>query len=335
MTTHPCHAPAAQPTRPERLQRSELAVPATNPRFFAKAAASSADVIFLDLEDAVAPAAKDEARARAVAALNDIDWGHRTMAVRVNGLDTPWAHRDILDVARLAPRLDLILLPKAGSAFDVQFVDQLLTLIERETGRTKRTGIEVLIETALGVANAEAIAQSSARLEAMIFGVGDYTVDMRTYDDVFGAPSERYAVLTGASDAAPRQRHWNDQWHFAMARIANACRAHGLRPIDGPYTDFRDAEGYRASASRAAALGFEGKWAIHPSQIELANEAFSPTQAQLDWAARITRLIEDTNRSGQGAVGDGGVLVDMAHLKQAEHLRRRRALIERFASAAG
>lgn len=329
MTAYPNDAPGRHPGRPERLQRSELAVPATNPRFFAKAAASAADVIFLDLEDAVAPAAKDQARAQAVAALNEIDWGRKTMAVRVNGLDTPWAHRDILDVARLAPRLDLILLPKAGSAFDVQFVDQLLTLIERETARPTRIGIEVLIETALGVANAEAIAAASPRLEAMIFGVGDYTVDMRTYDDVFGAPSPRYAILTQALGDAPRQRHWNDQWHFAMARIANACRAHGLRPVDGPYTDFRDTEGYRASAARAAALGYEGKWAIHPSQIDLANEAFSPTPTQLAWADHVTQLIEATNRSGQGAVGDGGVLVDMAHLKQAAHLKHRQALIER------
>lgn len=320
--------------RPERLHRSELAVPATNPRFFAKAAASAADVVFLDLEDAVAPHAKDEARANAVAALNEVDWGGKTMAVRVNGLDTPWAHRDIVDVARLAPRLDLILLPKAGSGFDVRFVDQLLTLIERETGRPTQIAIEVLIETAMGVANAEAIAQGSPRLEAMIFGVGDYTVDMRTYDDVFGLPSPRYAVLTGNAHGGARERHWNDQWHFAMARIANACRAYGLRPVDGPYTDFRDAEGYRASAQRAAALGFEGKWAIHPSQIELANEAFSPTPAQREWAARIAKLIEDTNRTGQGAVGDDGVLVDMAHLKQARQIARRQALIERMAAGA-
>jgi malyl-CoA/(S)-citramalyl-CoA lyase len=328
MTAIPPDAAPMPIRRPERLQRSELAVPATSPRFFSKAAASAADVVFLDLEDAVAPHAKDEARAYAVAALNDLDWGNKTMAVRVNGLDTPWAHRDIADVARLAPRIDLILLPKAGSAFDVQFVDQLLTLIERETGRQKRTGIEVLIETALGVANVEAIAQASPRLEAMIFGVGDYTVDMRTYDEVFGTPSERYAVLTHGQDGAARERHWNDQWHFAMARIANACRAYGLRPVDGPYTDFKDIEGYRASAARAAALGFEGKWAIHPSQVEMANQVFSPTAAQLEWAARVTRIMDATNRSGQGAVSDGGVLVDMAHLKQAAHIARRQAMID-------
>jgi malyl-CoA/(S)-citramalyl-CoA lyase len=315
--------------RPARAQRCELAVPATSPRFFAKAAASAADSLFLDLEDAVAPAQKDVARAQAIQALNGVDWGRKTVAVRVNGLDTPWALQDIVDVARHAPRLDLILLPKAGSAFDVRFVDQILTLIERETGRSKRVGIEVLIETAKGVANVEEIAQSSERLEAMIFGVGDYTVDMRTYDHVFGRPSERYAVLTDADAAGQRQRHWNDQWHFAMARIATACRAWGLRPIDGPFTDFGDSEGYRACALRAKALGFEGKWAIHPTQIALANEAFSPSGQELAWAADIKALLERTTRDGQGAVGDKGVLIDMAHLKLADSLLQRQELIER------
>jgi malyl-CoA/(S)-citramalyl-CoA lyase len=315
--------------RPARAQRCELAVPATSPRFFAKAAASATDSLFLDLEDAVAPAQKNAARAQAIEALQHIDWGRKTVAVRVNGLDTPWALQDIVEVARHAPRLDLILLPKAGSAFDVRFVDQILTLIERETGRAKRVGIEVLIETAKGVANVEEIAQASDRLEAMIFGVGDYTVDMRTYDRVFGRPSEHYAVLTDADGAGARHRHWNDQWHFAMARIATACRAWGLRPIDGPFTDFGDAEGYRACAGRAKALGFEGKWAIHPTQIALANEVFSPTAEELAWAARMKSLLAQTTSDGQGAVGDQGVLIDMAHLKLADSLVERQALIER------
>ena len=324
--TNPLNMPKQD--RPLRLQRSELAVPATSPKFFAKAAAGDADALFLDLEDAVAPGQKDHARAQAIAALNQMDWGTKTVAVRVNGLDTPWALQDIVEVARHAPRLDLVLLPKTGAAFDVQFVDQLLTLVERETGRGKRVGIEVLIETALGVANVEQIAQASDRLEAMIFGVGDYTVEMRTHDRVFGRPSERYAMLTDADANGIRQRHWNDQWHFAMARIANACRAWGLRPVDGPFTEFGDAEGYRASAQRAKALGFEGKWAIHPSQIALANEVFSPSAEELAWAARTVELMERTTRTGQGAVGVEGVLVDMAHLKLADSIRRRQALID-------
>jgi malyl-CoA/(S)-citramalyl-CoA lyase len=316
-------------TRPTRLQRSELAVPATQPRFFGKAAEGAADTLFLDLEDAVAPARKHEARAQAIQALREVDWGTKTVAVRVNGLDTPWALQDIVDIARQAPRLDLILLPKTSCGADVRFVDQLLTLVERETGRGKRTGIEVLIETARGVANVEEIAQASDRLEAMIFGVGDYSIDMRTNDRVFGRPSAQYAVLTDADAAGQRQRHWNDQWHFAMSRIANACRAWGLRPIDGPYTDFGDAEGYRACAQRARALGFEGKWAIHPSQIALANEVFSPSREELDWAASTGELLAQSTREGKGAVGAGGVLIDMAHGKLAEAIAQRQTLIDR------
>lgn len=312
-----------------RLQRSELAVPATSERFFLKARDGAADVIFLDLEDAVGERHKEAARAAAIQALQQIDWGAKTMAVRVNGLDTPWALRDIVDVVTHCPRLDLVLLPKAGSAFDVRFVEQILSLIEREQGRDKRTGIEVLIETARGVAHAEEIAAASPRLEAMIFGVGDYTVDMRTHDVVFGRPSVRYAVLTEPGADGARALHWNDQWHFAMARVANACRAHGLRPIDGPYADFGDAEGYRAAARRAAALGFEGKWAIHPSQVALANEVFSPSAQEIAWARRIERLLHEAQARGDGAVGDGGVLIDMAHAKLARQLLQRAALIDR------
>lgn len=319
--------------RRERLQRSELAVPATSERFFDKACRSHADVVFLDLEDAVALRMKDEARRKAVRALNELDWARKTVAVRINGLDTPWALRDLTEVAR-CPRLDLILLPKAGTAFDVQFVAHVLTLIEREQPRAQRIGIEVLIETAQGVAHAEQIAAASDRLEAMIFGVGDYTVDMRTNDLVFGTPSERYAVLTAPQQDGRRHPHWNDQWHFAMARIANACRANGLRAIDGPFTDFRDEHGYLASAQRAAALGFEGKWAIHPTQIELANRVFSPSAELTAWAARVLAALDDAAAKGDGAVNDDGVLVDLAHAKQAELIQRRAALVAAHAARA-
>ncbi|MBV6304513.1 CoA ester lyase [Candidimonas humi] len=316
------------PPRTVRLHRSELAVPATSPKFFEKAAASHADVVFLDLEDAVAPEKKDIARAQAIQALNEVNWGNKTMAVRVNGLDTPWAHQDIVDVVQNAPRLDLVLLPKASSAFDVQFVEKLLGLLEQQANRTKRIGIEVLIETALGVANVELIAQASDRLEAMIFGVGDYTVEMRTYDQVLGKPSARYAVLTGDEGSqGKRELHWNDQWHFAMARIANACRAYGIRPIDGPFTEFKDQDGFRASARRAAALGLEGKWAIHPTQVDSANEVFSPSPEQLSWAQDIIALMRRSNQEGRGAAGADGVLVDMAHVKLADSILQRQELI--------
>ncbi len=321
-------ATTTQPRR-ERLQRSELAVPATSDRFFAKACDGDADVVFIDLEDAVAIRLKDEARGRAVAAINGLDWRDKTLALRINGLDTAWALRDLVDVVGQCPRLDMVLLPKAGSAFDVRFVDHVLTLIEREQRRDKRVGIEVLIESSQGVAHAEEIAAACDRLEAMIFGIGDYTVDMRTNDVDFGTPSERYAVLTGLQADGTRQRHWNDQWHFAMARIANACRACGVRAIDGPFTNFGDPDGYRASAIRAAALGFEGKWAIHPSQVAIANEVFSTSPEQTAWAERVLGLLDAAAAEGRGAVNDGGVLVDLAHAKQARLIQHRAALIAR------
>lgn len=304
-------------------------MPATRERFLQKAAESDADALFVDLEDAVAPAQKDEARRRAIDALNGLDWGGKTVAVRVNGLDTPWALADIVDLARRAPRMDLILLPKAGSADNVRFVDQALTLIEREQSRTKRIGIEVLIETARGVANVESIAQASPRLEAMIFGVGDYSVDMRSFDRVFGQPNPDYAVTPRGTASA--QPHWNDQWHFAMARIANACRANGLRPIDGPspISAMQPVTVPARCALRARALGFEGKWAIHPTQIKAANTVFSPSPEELEWAARVERLLAQAMREGQGAVGHQGVLIDMAHQKIAHAIQARQALIGR------
>jgi malyl-CoA/(S)-citramalyl-CoA lyase len=305
-----------------RLQRSELAVPATSARFFAKAAASPADAIFLDLEDAIAPGMKDEARAGAVRALVEHDWGRKTVAVRINGLDTPWALRDLMEIVPRAPRLDLILVPKVGSAGDVQFVDRVLSFLECETPRDRPVGIEVLIETAKGVSRAEEIAASSPRLEAMIFGVGDYSVDMRTFDRVFGKVNPGYAMDAVLAEGG-RIGHVNDPWHFALARIANACRACGLRPIDGPYADYGDPSGYRASAERSRALGFEGKWAIHPSQVELANGVYSPTGEEQEWAARIIDALDASNRDGRGAVGVDNVLVDMAHHKVASYILSR------------
>ena len=203
-----------------------------------------------------------------------------------------------------------------------------MTLIERETKCDKKIGIEVLIETAQGVANVEDIACSSSRLEAMVFGVGDYTVEMQTQDIVFGRPNSDYSVLSKKNQQGQRHPHVNDQWHFAMARIANACRANGLRPIDGPFTDFSDGEGFLSSAWRAKSLGFEGKWAIHPTQIDSANAVFSPSQSELDWAVRIVNLLEEVNSQGRGAVAENGVLIDMAHLKKANLILNRQRLID-------
>ena len=307
--------------RPFRLQRSELAVPATSERFFAKAAQGPADSIFLDLEDAVAPSRRIEARANAVRALEEVNWGSKAVSVRVNGLGTPWALSDILAVAR-CQRLDMILLPKVESSEDVVFLDRLLSCIESEHSRERRLGIEVLIETTKGLANVESIAAASRRLEGMIFGVGDYSIELENFDTEFGASSPDYAVLARERGVTPAL-HWNDQWHFALARIANACRAHGLRPIDGPFANYSDSEGYVASCRRARALGFEGKWAIHPSQVEPANREFSPREAQIAWARDISSKMEEAAHKGVGAIGLEGVLIDRAHVTLAQKILRR------------
>ncbi len=296
-----------EPARP-RLQRSELAVPGSNPGLFPKALDGPADYVFLDLEDAVAPGDKERARANVIAALLEHDWRGRgkTICVRVNGIDTHYMYRDLVDVVEQAGhRLDTVLIPKVGVAADVYLVDALLTQIETARGIPHRIGIDVLIETALGMANVEAIAQSSRRLEAMHFGVADYSASCRA----------RTVVIGGLNPDYP-----GDQWHAALSRLVVACRAYGLRPIDGPFGDFKDPEGYRLSAKRAAALGIEGKWAIHPSQIELANEVFSPPAEELSRARRILEALEEAARDGRGAAQLDGRMIDAASARMAQNV---------------
>ena len=319
---------AAAIARIRAPQRSELAVPATSERFIAKAAVSAADAIFLDLEDAVIPELKVKARAMAVLALNEVDWGTKTVSVRVNALDTEWGFRDIIAVAEACPRLDRILLPKCDSPAHVHTVEMLLASIEQGMSRERPIALEALIETASGMANVEAIASTGTRLEALIFGAGDYQLDMRIYERSVGAPSANYVVLTDGSEPSQRQRHWNDPWHCALARVANACRANGLVPVDGPFTNMADPEGFKAATLRAAALGFEGKWAIHPTQIETANEVFSPSPAQLQWAHEVLEVMEAARLEGRGAVKTrSGDMVDMAHLKMAKAILARAELL--------
>ena len=303
-----------------RLQRSELAVPGSNPGMFEKAAKSKADIIFLDCEDAVAPDDKEQARKNIVAGLNEVDWGTKTMMVRINGLDTHYMYRDVVDIVEACPRLDMILIPKVGVAADVYAVDMLVTQIEAAKKRDKRIGFEVLIETALGMANVEAIAQSSKRLEAMSFGVADYAASTRARTTVIGGVNPDYGVLTDKDAKGHRDYFWADQWHAAQTRMMVACRAYGLRPIDGPFGDFSDPDGYKAAARRAAVLGYEGKWAIHPSQIDLANEVFSPSEAEVTKARRIMEAMDQAAKEGKGAVSLDGRLIDIASIRMAEAL---------------
>jgi citrate lyase subunit beta/citryl-CoA lyase len=296
------------PLRRQRLQRSELAVPASNPTMIDKAAASAADVVFLDLEDAVAPPEKVQARRNAIQALNDIDWAAKgiTVSVRINGLDTHYMYRDVVDIMEQAgDRVHTLLVPKVGVPADLYMVEAMVNQIEQGCGLTTRVGLEALIETALGMANVEAIAQSCPRLEALHFGVADYAASMRA----------RTVNIGGLNPDYP-----GDQWHAAITRMVVACRAYGLRAVDGPFGDFSDPEGYKAAARRAAALGCEGKWAIHPSQIAMANEVFSPTEAEVGKARRILAALKEAEAQGKGAASLDGKMIDAASEKMAQNL---------------
>ncbi len=311
---------------PARLNRSELAVPGSNPTLFEKAAASAADVIFLDLEDAVAPDDKVQARKNIIQALNELDWGDKTLSVRINGLDTHYMYRDVVDIIEQGgERLDLIMIPKVGTAADVYAVDMLVTQCEDALGRKKRLGFEHIIETALGMANVDQIAAASKRNESLHFGVADYAASTKARTTVIGGPNALYGVLTdkpegdaGGDEEGGRDYHWGDMWHYAVSRMVVAARANGLRPIDGPFGDFQDPDGFTAQANRAACLGCEGKWAIHPNQIALANQVNTPSEAEVTKAKRIIEAMAQAQKEGKGAVALDGRLIDIASIKQAE-----------------
>ena len=305
---------------PARLNRSELAVPGSSPRFFEKAEQADVDVVFLDLEDAVAPDEKEQARKNIIQSLNDMAWKGKTMSVRINGLDTHYMYRDVVDVIEQAgTRLDLIMIPKVGTAADIYALDMLVTQLEDATGLQRgKIGFELIIETALGMQNVHEIAAASPRLESLHFGVADYAASTRAKTTNIGGPNPNYHVLTDADDNGQREVHWGDMWHYAIARMVVAARANGLRPIDGPFGDFNDSDGYRAQANRAATLGCEGKWAIHPSQVALANDVFTPSKEEVTKAQRILDAMKVAQKEGKGAVTLDGRLIDIASIKQAE-----------------
>jgi malyl-CoA/(S)-citramalyl-CoA lyase len=305
-----------------RLHRSELAVPGSNVRMLEKAPSLGADVVMLDLEDAVAPDDKEQARVNLIDALREQDWSRSSVSVRINGLDTHWCYRDIVDVAeRAGEHLDAVVIPKVSGERDVHLVATLLTQIEEAMGLRRKIGITVLIETAPGMLNVDEIASACPeRMEAMIFGVADYAASIQSHTASIGGVDPQYSVLTDAADDGSRQVHWGDQWHYPLARIAVTCRAHGLRPIDGPYGDFTDPEGYLAAARRAAVLGYEGKWAIHPSQVPLANEVFTPAPQLVERTKRIVEAMRTAAADGKGAVSLDGRLIDAASIRMAENL---------------
>jgi malyl-CoA/(S)-citramalyl-CoA lyase len=313
---------------PARLNRSELAVPGSQPQLFAKAAKSAADVVFLDLEDAVAPDDKAQARKNIIQAIGDVDWGNKVLSVRVNGLDTHYMYRDVVDVLEQASdRLDLIMIPKVGTAADVYALDMLCTQVETAKGRKKRVGFELIIETALGMQNINGIAGASKRNESLHFGVADYAASTKARTTSIGGANADYVVLTEPLADGARDTHWGDMWHYALSRMVVAARANGLRPIDGPFGNFSDGDAFRAAGLRAAVLGCEGKWAIHPSQVALANEVMSPSEKDVAQARRIVAAMKEAEKAGKGAVSLDGRLIDYASIRQAETLLAKTELI--------
>ena len=294
-----------------RLRRSCLAVPGSSEKMLAKAATLTVDQVFLDLEDSVAPLEKtDETRRKVVAALTEQQWLAPTMVVRVNAASTPWCFRDLVYVVEHAgERLDCIMLPKVETAADVHFADRLLTQLEAELGRRTPIGLEVQIESPRGLVNVDAIAGASPRIETLIFGPGD-----------FAAAAGMPQLTVGAVDSS----YTGDAWHFVLWRILIAARAHDLLAIDGPYAQIRDHEGFREVANRSRALGFDGKWALHPDQIALCHEVYSPSQEQFARAARIiAAYAEATAGQRLGAVWFEGEMIDEATRKMAEELMER------------
>tara|TARA_R110002124_G_scaffold281623_1_gene456131 strand:+ start:13823 stop:14785 length:963 start_codon:yes stop_codon:yes gene_type:complete len=311
-----------QPTPPARPNRCQLFGPGSNTKLPPKMATSAADVINLDLEDAVAPDDKPEARELVIEAIGDIDWGNKTLSVRINGLDTPYWYRDVVDLVEQAgERLDMIMIPKVGCAADIYAVDALISSIEMAKGRKKRLGLEVIIESAAGLAHVEEIAAASPRLQAMSLGAADFAASMGMQTTGIGGTQEDYYMLREG------QKYWADPWHWAQTAIVAACRTHGLLPVDGPFGDFSDEEGFRAQALRSATLGMVGKWAIHPKQIALANEVFTPSDAKVSEAKEILDAMEEAQKSGAGAVVYKGRLVDIASIKQAEVIVKQAELI--------
>ena len=311
-----------QPSPVSRPNRCQLFGPGSRVALFEKMASSAADVMNLDLEDSVAPSDKDTARENVIQATHDVDWGTKTLSVRINGLDTPYWYRDVVDLLeRASNRLDQIMIPKVSCAADVYAVDALVTAIETAKGRTKPINFEVIIESAAGITHVEEIAASSPRLVAMSLGAADFAASMGMQTTGIGGTQDNYYMLQG------KTKHWSDPWHWAQATIVAACRTHGVLPVDGPFGDFSDDAGFRAQARRSAILGMVGKWAIHPKQIALSNEVFTPSKAAFAEASEILEAMKLAKANGEGATVYKGRLVDIASIKQAEVIVRQFEMI--------
>ncbi len=300
-----------------RLTRSMLFVPASRPDMIQKAAQSAADAICLDLEDSVALDQKEASRANVIHAFQQIDFGARTRMLRINALDTPFAYRDVIEIVEAAgDHLDLIMLPKTRDAGDVAFLDLLLSQIEMRQRLSHRIGIEAQIETASAFLWLREIAQSSPRLEALIFGPGDYAASTRMPLANIGEPDQHDALYPG------------HRWHAVMHAIVAAARANTLRCMDGPYADFKDAAGFERSCKIALAMGFDGKQCIHPAQLPTANRIFAPTPDEITWAQTVAAAYEQASAEGRGAISVSGKMVDAANIRMAQTILQRQQAIQ-------
>ena len=318
------------PSKPTRVNRSQLFVPGSKPDLFKKASESNADIICLDLEDAVAPQDKDAAKQNVVKALNDHDFGTKTISVRINGLDTHYCYRDVVDLMEnTGERLDLIMIPKVGVPEDVYAIDMLVTQIEDKTNREKKIGFELIVETSMGITNLDRIITGSKRIESLHFGYADYAASVRMRTTNIGGSNQDYSILTDEIEGN-RKVHWNDMWHYPISKMTTIGRAHGLRIIDGPYGDFSDPEGFKSHAKRTAILGCEGKWAIHPSQVDLANEVFTLPEKEVQKARDIIDAMKKAQESGAGAATLNGKLIDAASIRQAEQIIEQTDLINKL-----
>lgn len=292
-----------------RLRRSELSTPGSNESMLQRAAESAADFVFLDLEDSVAPSEKLAARDKIVHALKTYDWTGKTRAIRMNNLETQWAYEDIIHVVEEAGEfIDIIIVPKVYSAEDVRWVDTLLTQIEKKRGWERRIGLEVLIEEVKAMINVDSIAAACPRVEALIFGPGDYSASQGVRSDAIG----------GVSDDYP-----GDVWHYARQRVVIAARAAGIEAVDGPFPDYRDIEGYRRECRKSNLLGFNGKWCIHPDQIPIANEVYAPDPLRVARARAEVAAYEEAEAQGKGAVQYEGRMIDAATSRVLRNIIRR------------
>jgi citrate lyase beta subunit len=288
------------------LQRSVLATPGSNPRMIAKALASDADVVMIDLEDAVAPDAKAAARSTVAEALREGDWRDRPHTFRMNALDTPWFVRDLIEVVDGAQgRVDLIVVPKVGCPEDVHTVATILASLELATGARRPIALETQIESAAGLAQCEAIARANPRVKALVFGPGDYAASVRMPLAAIGMPDRWDADYPG------------HRWDYPLQRVLVAARAAEVRAIDGPFADFHDHDGFRRSCLAARALGYDGKWCIHPDQVPIANEVFTPDATELSWAREVLAANAEAEREGRGSFALNGQMVDAATLRMA------------------